>query len=124
MPQNFIALDREQAFLLAPDVPDWLPEGHLAWFVLDAVAQMDLSAFCAAYTPAWSNVGVIAVDGTKLHANASDRANLTGSRSEALRFFGGLLWGERSLGKWPLVQIAFPLRRVVGRRGDRVELRE
>jgi len=49
MPQNFIAVDRGQAFLLAPDVRDWLPEGHLAWFVLDAVAQMDLSAFYAAY---------------------------------------------------------------------------
>lgn len=35
--------------MLAPDVRDWLPEGHLAWFVLDAVAEMDLSAFYAAY---------------------------------------------------------------------------
>jgi hypothetical protein len=26
MSQNFIAVDREQAFLLAPDVRDWLPE--------------------------------------------------------------------------------------------------
>ena len=40
MSQNFIAVDREQAFLLPPDVRDWLPEGHLAWFVLDAVAEM------------------------------------------------------------------------------------
>ena len=28
---------------------DWLPEGHLAWFVLDAVAGMDLSEFYGAY---------------------------------------------------------------------------
>jgi transposase len=157
MTQNFIVVDREQAFLLAPDVRDWLPEGHLAWFVLDAVAEMDLSAFYASYRrdgwgrPAYDpammvalllysyargerssrgierrcgedvayrvitanqvpdhatitrfrrdhedaiadlftevlalcakagmvNVGVIAVDGTKLHANASDRSNLT-----------------------------------------------
>jgi transposase len=49
MSQNFIAVDREQAFLLAPDVRDWLPEGRLAWFVLDAVAEMDLSVFYAAY---------------------------------------------------------------------------
>jgi transposase len=157
MSQNFIAVDREQVFLLAPDVRDWLPEGHLAWFVLDAVAGMDLSVFYAAYRrdgwgrPAYDpammvalllyayaraerssrgierrcgedvayrvitanqvpdhatiarfrrdhedaiadlftevlalcakaglvNVGVIAVDGTKLHANASDRSNLT-----------------------------------------------
>src|SRR5918911_1303389 len=49
MGQNFLAADREQAFLLPPDVRDWLPEGHFAWFVIDAVAQMDLDAFYAAY---------------------------------------------------------------------------
>ena len=49
MAQNFIACDREQAFLLPPDVREWLPEDHLAWFVLDAVAAMDLAAFYAAY---------------------------------------------------------------------------
>ena len=156
MSQNFVAVDREQGFLLPPDVREWLPEGHLAWLVLDAVAEMDLSAFYAAYRrdgwgrPAYDpammvalllysyargerssrgierrcgedvayrvisanrvpdhstlarfrrghedalaglfgavlvlcakaglvNVGLIAVDGTKVHANASDRANL------------------------------------------------
>jgi transposase len=34
---------------MPPDVRDWLPEGHLAWFVLDAVAGMDLGEFYAAY---------------------------------------------------------------------------
>jgi transposase len=47
--QNFIECDREQVFLLPPDVRDWLPEGHLAWFVLDAVAGMDLAAFYRVY---------------------------------------------------------------------------
>src|SRR5215207_3272795 len=49
MAQNFIACDREQPFLLPPDVRDWLPEDHLAWFVIDAVGVMDLAAFYAAY---------------------------------------------------------------------------
>src|SRR4051794_29539717 len=49
MSQNFVAVDREQGFLLPPDVREWLPEGHLAWLVLDAVGEMDLSAFYAAY---------------------------------------------------------------------------
>src|SRR5918911_3654186 len=49
MGQNFLAADREQAFVLPPDVRDWLPEGHFAWFVLEAVARMDLGAFYAAY---------------------------------------------------------------------------
>jgi transposase len=49
MGQNFIACDREQSFLLPPDVREWLPEDHFAWFVLDAVAQVDLAAFYGAY---------------------------------------------------------------------------
>jgi transposase len=49
MGQNLIACDREQAFLMPPDVREWLPEGHLAWFVIDAVAELDLSAFYRAY---------------------------------------------------------------------------
>ena len=49
MPQNFLACDREQALLLPPSLREWLPEDHFAWFVIDAVAQFDLSAFYAAY---------------------------------------------------------------------------
>src|SRR5246127_1230078 len=49
MAQNFIGCDRDQSFLLPPDVRDWLPEGHLAWFVLDAVAGMDLREFFGGY---------------------------------------------------------------------------
>src|ERR1039458_8752441 len=49
MTMNFLACDREQPFLMPPDPRDWLPEGHLAWFLLASVEQMDLSAFFAAY---------------------------------------------------------------------------
>jgi transposase len=49
MGQCFVACDREQSFLMAPDVREWLPSRHLAWFVIDAVAEMDLEAFYAAY---------------------------------------------------------------------------
>jgi transposase len=49
MALNFIGCDRDQSFLMPPDVRDWLPEGHLAWFVLDAVAGMDLGEFYGAY---------------------------------------------------------------------------
>ena len=49
MAQNFIGCDRDQCFLMPPDVRDWLPDGHLAWFVLDAVAGMDLRDFYAVY---------------------------------------------------------------------------
>src|SRR3954452_7677647 len=49
MAQNFLACDREQELLLPRSLRDWLPEGHLAWFVIDAVAQLDLSEFYAGY---------------------------------------------------------------------------
>jgi transposase len=49
MPQNFIESRREQGFLLPPDVREWLPEDHFAWFVIDVVGRMDLSAFYGAY---------------------------------------------------------------------------
>ena len=34
---------------MPPDVREWLPADHLAWFVMDAVAEMDLSAFYCSY---------------------------------------------------------------------------
>jgi hypothetical protein len=49
MGQNFIACDREQVLLLPPSVGDWLPDDHLALFVIDAVAQLDLEAFYGSY---------------------------------------------------------------------------
>jgi transposase len=49
MAQNFVVCDRDQELLLAPSLRDWLPEGHLACFVIEAVAAFDLSAFYAAY---------------------------------------------------------------------------
>ena len=49
MAQNFVAVDRDQAFLMPPSLREWLPENHLAWCVLDAVAEMDLSAFYRRY---------------------------------------------------------------------------
>jgi transposase len=46
---NLREADRDQLFLLPPSVTDWLPEGHLAFFVLDVVAELDLAAFYAEY---------------------------------------------------------------------------
>ena len=49
MAYNFLAEDRDQLYLLPVSVAEWLPEDHLAYFVLDAVEEMDLSAFYADY---------------------------------------------------------------------------
>ncbi len=40
---------RDQMFLMPPSVRDWLPEGHLAWFVVDVVAELDLADFYAEF---------------------------------------------------------------------------
>jgi transposase len=49
MGQRFVCGDREQAFLLPPDVRDWVPAEHLAWFVIAAVDELDLAAFYGRY---------------------------------------------------------------------------
>src|ERR671919_376848 len=131
MPQNFLTCDRDQPMLLAPDLRDWLDDDHLAWFVIDAVSELDLEPFYASYRAdghgaaahdpkmmvtllayAYAvgerssrgierrcredvafrgicakagivDVGVLAVDGTKLAANASDGAISTYERIAA-----------------------------------------
>jgi transposase len=49
MAYNFLRGDRDQPFLLPPDLRDWLPVGHLAWFILDVVDQLDLAPFYLAH---------------------------------------------------------------------------
>src|ERR1700682_6105177 len=49
MAHNFLTCDREQVLLLPPSLRDWLAEDHLAWFVLDAVDELDLAAFYGEY---------------------------------------------------------------------------
>jgi transposase/predicted XRE-type DNA-binding protein len=46
---NFVPVDREQVMLMPPSVADWLPEDHFAWFVIEIVDELDLSAFFAAH---------------------------------------------------------------------------
>jgi transposase len=49
MGQNFLTCDRDQPLLLPPDLHDWLEEDHLAWFVIEAIEELDLDAFYASY---------------------------------------------------------------------------
>jgi len=46
---NFRPIDRETGFLLPPSVDDWLPERHLARFVVEVVDRLDLSAMSRSY---------------------------------------------------------------------------
>ena len=49
MPQNFLSYDRDQPMLLPPDLRDWLDHDHLAWFVIEAIEELDLGPFYASY---------------------------------------------------------------------------
>ncbi|MGA1827493.1 hypothetical protein [Microbacterium sp.] len=49
MGYNFVDVDCDQPFLLPPSLSDWLPADHLAWFILDTVAELDLTEFVKAY---------------------------------------------------------------------------
>lgn len=49
MAVNVRSGDLDQLMLMPPSVRDWLPEDHLAFFVIDTVAELDLSEFFAAY---------------------------------------------------------------------------
>lgn len=49
MPASYLPDEPQQQLLLPDALQDWLPEGHLAYFVSDSVDSLDLSAFHARY---------------------------------------------------------------------------
>jgi len=49
MPTTFRPCAPDQSLLFPPSPRDWLPEGHLAFFIADTVAALDLRAFYAPY---------------------------------------------------------------------------
>lgn len=55
MPSNFRLVDRNTAYLLPPSVDEWLPDHHLARFVVEIVDQLEISALEGAYTASGSD---------------------------------------------------------------------
>jgi transposase len=49
MPTSFRPYAPDQSLLLPPSPRDWLPEGHLAFFIAETVDALDLGAFYAPY---------------------------------------------------------------------------
>ena len=50
MAVRFIPVDRHTPHLFPPSIQDYLPEDHLARFVVDIVEQLDLSALTSSYS--------------------------------------------------------------------------
>lgn len=48
--RKFITADRHQISLLPPSIEEWLPENHLARFVVEVVEELDLSKINTAYS--------------------------------------------------------------------------
>ncbi len=46
---NYLPYEPDQMLLLSESLQEWLPEGHLAHFISDAVDGVDLGAFYARY---------------------------------------------------------------------------
>jgi len=46
----FKASNRNQPFLLPPSIQDWLPQEHLARFIVEIVEQLDLSKIQSQYS--------------------------------------------------------------------------
>src|SRR5882757_7645177 len=49
MSVNVRAGDIDQLMMMPPSMREWLPEDHLAFFVRDVVAELDLDGFYCAY---------------------------------------------------------------------------
>lgn len=46
---RFIPVDRQTSYLFPPSVEDWLPEDHLARFIVEVIERLDLSALTRQY---------------------------------------------------------------------------
>lgn len=52
MARFYRPVNRDQPFLLPQDMRDWLPVGHLVWFLLETVRELDLGVFHARHSNA------------------------------------------------------------------------
>lgn len=46
---RFIPVDRQSSYLFAPSVEDWLPENHLARFIVEVIERLDPSELTRQY---------------------------------------------------------------------------
>ncbi|MCE2646713.1 MAG: IS5/IS1182 family transposase, partial [Burkholderiaceae bacterium] len=46
---RFVQADRHTAYLLPPSIDEWLPETHLARFVVEVIEQLDLGELIGQY---------------------------------------------------------------------------
>lgn len=90
---NFLKIDTAALFQQAPSEQEWIPEGHLARFVLEVVLQMDLTSFVyrgsgsKAYPPA--TVLAMLIYGYLTGVFSSRKIETASYDSIAFRFIAG-----------------------------------
>ena len=47
--RRFVRVDRDTAYFLPPSVDEWLPSNHLARFVVEVIARLDLAELIKQY---------------------------------------------------------------------------
>ena len=91
MSKSYQPWTQDQAYLLPPSLRDWLAEDHLAWFILEVVSQLDLSAVERAiqskdargqrpYHPSMMVALLVYAYCTGVYTCASHRAGMPGGR--------------------------------------------
>jgi len=58
---NFRDVDHQTAFLLPPSVDEWLPERHLALFIVEVIDGLDLVGMIGAYRGSGSAVHALQI---------------------------------------------------------------
>jgi hypothetical protein len=118
MPASYLPYQPDQDFLLPPSMREWLPEGHLAYFISDTVDTLDLSAFAGGGFDASYNAQtavdeaahiVVAAELTNVGSDAAELPRMLAAIKEQLgagtaagsrRYRLPLRSGVRATGQW------------------------
>ena len=73
---SFREVDRQTGFLLPPSADEWLPERHLARFVVE-IEVLFVKVLLPARERGVVKLGTVALDGAKMHATASRHSALS-----------------------------------------------
>ena len=73
---NFRAIDRKTGYLLPPSVDEWLPEKHLARFIVDVIDGLDLGRMSRAYRGTGSALRIPTQSGHQFRFEAGHRSDL------------------------------------------------
>ena len=87
-------MERDQLWLMPPSLADWLPSDHQAWFVLDVIAELDLSSFYRSLRAdgrggaSYHTELILGVASLRLHVSGSGRVFVSRTDGHAIHDAG------------------------------------